>query len=209
MSMVEIINQKISNPLGILQLGSLIVIIICVLTIITFIFINFVEGSKKHKAKHKKKSIVETGTMFLFFFLYYFLIKFNVGLIQINNINLRVLTIIMGLILIVIGTVVNVKGRLKLGKNWANQIKIYEDHTLVTSGIYGFVRHPLYASLIWMFYGGSLVYLNWSAFLLTTLIFIPFMYYRAKQEEKLLSKQFEDYSKYKQKVGMFFPKIIR
>tara|TARA_Y100000310_G_C20677303_1_gene813833 strand:+ start:1475 stop:2104 length:630 start_codon:yes stop_codon:yes gene_type:complete len=209
MSMIEIINQKISNLLGVLELVSLIIIIICVLTIVTFIFINFVEGSKRHKTKQKKKSIVETGTMFLFFFLYYFLIKFNVGLIQINNINLRVLTIIVGLILIVIGTIVNVKGRIRLGKNWANQIKIYEDHTLVTSGVYGVVRHPLYASLIWMFYGGSLVYLNWSAFLVTTIIFIPFMVYRAKQEEKLLSKQFNDYSRYKQKVGMFFPKIVK
>lgn len=98
-------------------------------------------------------------------------------------------------------------GRFRLGSNWANQVKIYKNQTLVTHGPYGFVRHPLYASLILMFYGGCLVYPNYLAFLANTLIFIPFMYYRAKQEEILLSKTFKEYKKYQKEVGMLFPKI--
>jgi protein-S-isoprenylcysteine O-methyltransferase Ste14 len=94
-----------------------------------------------------------------------------------------------------------------LGKNWANQIKIYSKHTLITKGVYKIVRHPLYASLIWIFYACSVLYLNWLAFLLNTLIFVPMMNYRAKQEEELLEKQFKDYKRYKNKVGRFFPKL--
>ncbi|MFA6145760.1 MAG: isoprenylcysteine carboxylmethyltransferase family protein [Patescibacteria group bacterium] len=115
---------------------------------------------------------------------------------------------IVGLLILVIGCIVNIKGRIKLGKNWSNQIKIYEDHYFISNGIYGFVRHPLYASIIWMFFGASLIYFNFFAFLSNLLIFIPFMYYRAKQEEYLLIKEFKNYQNYQIKVGMFFPRLF-
>ena len=115
----------------------------------------------------------------------------------------------LGLVLVVAGAAVNILGRLALGRNWANHIKIYNDHSLVVNNVYGFVRHPLYASLIWMFLGASLVYFNFLAFLANALVFVPFMYYRAKQEEELLAKEFEKYKDYQKKVGMFFPKILR
>jgi protein-S-isoprenylcysteine O-methyltransferase Ste14 len=109
-------------------------------------------------------------------------------------------------LIIIVGCIINILGRFRLGGNWANQVKIYKDQTLVTKAVYGIVRHPLYASLIWMFYGASLVYLNYAAFLANSLLFIPFMYYRAKQEETLLAKEFKGYNKYRENVGMFFPK---
>ena len=48
---------------------------------------------------------------------------------------------------------------------------------------------------------------NYLVFILNTIIFIPFMYYRAKQEEKELVKEFKEYKDYSKKTGMFFPKI--
>jgi protein-S-isoprenylcysteine O-methyltransferase Ste14 len=146
--------------------------------------------------------------MLLFFICFYLVIRFNIGVITIENLSIRILIIIVGLLIIIIGTFVNIKGRIDLGKNWANHIKIYKNHTLVSTGVYRLVRHPLYASLIWAFYGASLVYLNFIALLLNTFIFIPFMYYRAKQEEELLDKEFFDYNKYKRRVAMFFPKLF-
>lgn len=101
----------------------------------------------------------------------------------------------------------NISGRFYLGSNWANHIRIYNNQTLIKTGAYGIVRHPLYSSLIFMFYGACLVYPNYLAFLSNTFIFIPFMYYRAKQEEDLLSKRFKGYHVYQKEVGMFFPKI--
>ncbi|MGK0469242.1 MAG: protein-S-isoprenylcysteine O-methyltransferase Ste14, partial [Clostridium sp.] len=41
-----------------------------------------------------------------------------------------------------------------------------------------------------------------------TFIFIPFMYYRAKQEETLLIQTFSEYNDYIKRTGMFFPKIF-
>lgn len=60
-----------------------------------------------------------------------------------------------------------------------------------------------------MFYASSLIYLNYLVFFANSFIFIPFMYYRAKQEEKLLSNKFKEYKNYQKEVGMFFPKIFK
>jgi protein-S-isoprenylcysteine O-methyltransferase Ste14 len=57
--------------------------------------------------------------------------------------------------------------------------------------------------------GGALIYSGFLAFLSVILIFIPMMYYRANQEEKLLTSEFSEYPNYKQKTGMFFPKIFK
>lgn len=100
---------------------------------------------------------------------------------------------VFGLGLVILGTVVNVAGRLALGKNWGNQVIIYDDHKLVTNGSYRFVRHPLYAGLIWMFAGAALVFQNWAALAGTILVFFPAMHYRAKQEEQALVAQFPEY----------------
>lgn len=100
-------------------------------------------------------------------------------------------------------------GRLFLKHNWANQVTIYDNHTLVTKNVYKFLRHPLYASLIWMLMGGGLIYSSYFAILSVLVIFIPMMYYRAKQEEKLLLTEFVEYLNYIQKTGMFFPKFFR
>jgi protein-S-isoprenylcysteine O-methyltransferase Ste14 len=78
---------------------------------------------------------------------------------------------------------------------------------MIQKGMYRFVRHPLYASIIWMFFGASFVYMNYAALLANVCVFIPAMYYRAKQEERLLAQEFPEYQAYQKAVGMFFPKF--
>lgn len=183
------------------------IIMICVFSIIMAVVIDFLEFNERKEVKKKKKSIVATGSMFLFFFFFYFLLRSGNGVINLEFNTTRMPLLFVGLLLMVSGTIVNIRGRMDLGRNWSNQIKIYSDHIFIQKGMYRLVRHPLYASLIWMFFGASLVYLNYLAFLANLLIFVPFMYYRAKQEEELLLKEFPDYDGYRKKTWMFFPKI--
>lgn len=178
---------------------------ICILAIFIAVAFNFIEDSEREKkTKRQKKSIVETGTMTGFFVLVYFLLKLQIGNFSTNYFFL----VILGLVVMIFGTFFNIWGRMYLGKNWANQIKIYSNHSLVKSGPYKIVRHPLYASLIWMFYASSLIYASWSVFLATSFIFVPFMFYRAKQEENLLQKSFPEYEDFRKNTGMFFPRIF-
>ena len=199
----------INTPGQIASLVSSIIVMFC--TFITFIavLIDFSEFQERKETKKEKKSIVETGTMILFFFLFYALIRLGVGRFIAMFPALKISLEAIGSLILLIGCFVNVRGRFNLGKNWSNQIKIYKDHNFISTGMYKFVRHPLYASIIWMFFGASIIYTNYAAFFANIIVFFPFMYYRAKQEEEMLLREFKEYKKYQTKVGMFFPKLLK
>jgi protein-S-isoprenylcysteine O-methyltransferase Ste14 len=190
---------------GIVFLIANIVAIICTVTVVLAIILDFVQYHCPSKSKQKINSWVETGSMFAYFFIYLLLMKPALGQVFIQSGLFLHLIELLGMILLLSGCYVNIKGRIVLKQNWANQVTIYHNHTLVTTSVYRWVRHPLYASLIWMFIGGSLIYRSYWALLSVFCIFIPMMYYRAKQEEALLIKEFPDYLLYRQRTGMFFP----
>lgn len=176
----------------------------CVLT--AAIALNFIHARQTGVA-HAKKSHVATGRMFLFFFAMAALVKLQWGNLSLGGFGLPVS--IIGCAMIVFGTVVNVLGRMVLKNQWGNQIKIYEDHCLITRGVYAWVRHPLYASTILMLIGFALQMHNALVLVGVIAIFIPMMVYRAKQEEALLCQSFSEYPQYAAKVGMLFPKVRR
>jgi len=176
---------------------------LCTVSVLTAVFVNFVLAQNSHAIHSRRKSVVATGSMLAFFLGVYLLIRFRIGACEIPVVAYPV--VISGLMLLLLGTAVNITGRLALGRNWGNQVIIYDDHKLVTSGVYRFVRHPLYAGLIWMFAGASLVFQNWAALLATVFVFLPAMFHRARLEEQALIAQFPGYETYRNQVGMFFP----
>ena len=176
-------------------------------TLIYFrVFKNF-KDARKHKKNQKRevKSIVETASMTGFFIIIWIVTVNRVGVYNYKNVYLDIFF----LIVYVIGIVFNLLGRYFLGHNWGNNIVIYKNHILVNRGVYKIVRHPLYASIIWMIYSVGVLFQNYLVIILNTILFIPFMYYRAKQEEKELIKTFKEYKEYQHNIGMFFPKIIK
>lgn len=185
------------------------IITICITALFISILIDFLLYNDKESIKCEKHSFVATGSMSIFYIADFILMRFGVGRIsEISDGFFRV-QLTAGTLMIGAGTIINILGRIQLKDNWANHIKIYMNHTLITKGVYGFVRHPLYASIMLMLYGGAFVYSNGLSFVLVTFVFIPAMYYRAKQEEKLLLEEFSEYEAYKKQVGLFFPKRLR
>ncbi|HIH24988.1 TPA: isoprenylcysteine carboxylmethyltransferase family protein [Candidatus Woesearchaeota archaeon] len=163
---------------------------------------------KGEKTK-ERKSVIATGTMLLFFIMLYLTLRTGTGTFAIDDIAYRIAVTMACIVVVLAGTVVNIKGRYDLGKNWANHIKIYGGHTLITTGMYRVVRHPLYASLIWIAFAASIAYQNWLGVLLTATVFTPMMSYRARQEEELLSERFKEYKEYMKRTPRFFPSVTR
>ena len=78
-------------------------------------------------------------------------------------------------------------------------IKVEQGQTVVDTGLYGIVRHPMYAVTILLFLMIPLVLGSWYA--LIAFAFYPIIIIvRLKDEEKLLSKELAGYDAYKQKV---------
>lgn len=194
------------KPDRLFLLACIFIVMCCTVAVLGAVVVDFTQFNKRGEVRKEKKSIVETGTMMMFFFLFYLTLRSGVGTLALPSTGLRLALAATGTFAVVAGSIVNIRGRLDLGKNWSNQIRIYTDHSLVTGGVYALVRHPLYASLIWMFTGASLLYRNFLALLATMLVFVPFMHYRARQEERMLEKEFAGYDAYRKQVGMFLPK---
>jgi len=179
---------------------------ICFLAILIAVVQNFMTFDKTRSSK-AKKSPVATASMAGFAAVLYFTLKFKLGAFdELNIIPIRLI----GSALMLLGAGFNIWGRLYLKGNWSDHVRIYQDQTLISTGPYSIVRHPLYASLIWLFLGAAMSYYNVFAALETILIFVPAMTYRAILEERALAEKFgEQYINYQKNTGRFFPKIWR
>jgi len=100
------------------------------------------------------------------------------------------------------------KSHADMGLNFSPELSLKEDHKLITSGIFGSIRHPMYtAHIVWAL-AQILLLQNWIAgpsFLLTSL---PLYLVRIPREEQMMLQTFkEEYQNYMNRTGRIFPKI--
>ena len=78
-------------------------------------------------------------------------------------------------------------------------IRVEEGQTVVDTGLYGIVRHPMYMTTIMLFLMMPLVLGSWYALIIFA--FYPaIIIVRLKDEEELLTRELPGYAEYKQKV---------
>jgi len=113
-----------------------------------------------------------------------------------------------GVLLTVLAVVVFWRAHADLSVNWSPSLEIREKHELVTRGIYGTIRHPMYASQWLLAIGQPLLLQNWLAGWLNLTVFIFFYLLRVRAEEKMMLDTFgEQYREYMQKTGAVLPKF--
>lgn len=95
-----------------------------------------------------------------------------------------------------------------LHKNWSPNIEILENQTLVTSGVYRFMRHPMYAAHILWGLAQILLLSNWFAGFSLFLPALILYWYRVPKEEALLKSHFgQAYEDYCEKTNRLIPKL--
>jgi protein-S-isoprenylcysteine O-methyltransferase Ste14 len=82
-----------------------------------------------------------------------------------------------------------------------------KQHTLVTSGPYHWVRHPLYTVGSSMFISFGMMADNWFIAALGILTFILMAIRTPKEEANLIEKFGDEYRDYMKRTGRFFPKL--
>jgi protein-S-isoprenylcysteine O-methyltransferase Ste14 len=103
-----------------------------------------------------------------------------------------ILSVIIGIIIFLLGTYVYFKWEIFWNKTYKGQ--------LVTNGIFQYIRHPHYTSLLIIGFGLALFFYSIAALVIAT-IAIPIMIWSIFDEEKLLIKHYgEEYKKYMKKV---------
>lgn len=69
----------------------------------------------------------------------------------------------LGILLTALGLGIAIAARVTLGRNWSAAVEIKEDHALIRSGPYRYVRHPIYSGILLALLGSAIALDRWRA----------------------------------------------
>lgn len=96
-----------------------------------------------------------------------------------------------------------------LGNSFSTTLEIRPDHELVTKGIYGYIRHPIYAAFLLWAVAQALMLPNWMVGATGPIILITLFSIRVPREELMMIETFGDgYRAYMKKTARFIPGIF-
>jgi len=99
------------------------------------------------------------------------------------------------------------KGLLDLGQSLTPLPYPREDGTLVQSGVYSIVRHPIYSGVILATLGYAIAQQSLSHFAFA-ILFLLFFNAKSAREEAWLTEKYPDYPQYQQRVKKLLPWIF-
>ncbi len=94
-----------------------------------------------------------------------------------------------------------------LGKNLTDTVETRKAHTLVTTGPYRWVRHPFYVSALLLVVSCALLAANWFIFVCALALFTMMARRTRIEEEKLAERFGDEYHRYRERTGAFFPRL--
>jgi len=112
-----------------------------------------------------------------------------------------------GLVLTAAGVGISIWARVSLGANWSGVVTLKQGHELIRTGLYRWVRHPIYTGILLSFVGTELIrgrVRGWLGFAVVLLSF----YLKARREEGFLREEFgAGFEEHARRTGMFLPKL--
>lgn len=112
-----------------------------------------------------------------------------------------------GVVLVIIPFVASAQRA--LGRNVSPTVITHEDHQLVTTGPYRWIRNPLYTAGGLIFAGLALVAASWILIAGAAMV-LPFLWWRLPKEEAELEARFgQEYRDYAGRTGRFVPRWPR
>ena len=106
------------------------------------------------------------------------------------------------------GLMFAVWARRHLANNWSSAVTIKEGHELITSGPYGFVRHPIYTGILTGFLGTAIALSQVRGVVGFVLIFIVLWAKLRKEEEWMRSEFGETYAGYARQTAALVPYVF-
>jgi protein-S-isoprenylcysteine O-methyltransferase Ste14 len=112
-----------------------------------------------------------------------------------------------GTLLVAAGLLFAGWARWHLGRNWSGNVTVKEGHTLIRSGPYRLVRHPIYSGMLLALFGTALAIASARGFIGMALILIGFLL-KLQVEEARMGETFPaDYADYCRRTARLIPGI--
>jgi protein-S-isoprenylcysteine O-methyltransferase Ste14 len=94
----------------------------------------------------------------------------------------------------------------ELGRNWSDSLQVRETHSLVTHGLYRYVRHPMYSAFFMWGLAQLFLLPNWIAGPAGLIGFAILFGFRVNHEERMMVEAFGDqYRDYMRRTARIVP----
>jgi protein-S-isoprenylcysteine O-methyltransferase Ste14 len=95
-----------------------------------------------------------------------------------------------------------------LGPYWSPSLELSANHRLITDGVYGSIRHPMYASQLLFGISQAFLLHNWIAGIGGFTAFLLLYFIRVPKEEVMMLDQFGDqFRGYCERTGRILPRL--
>jgi protein-S-isoprenylcysteine O-methyltransferase Ste14 len=110
--------------------------------------------------------------------------------------------------LVIVGVLITFWARFYLAGNWSGSVTLKQDHELIRTGPYRFVRHPIYTGALIAVLGTAFAIGQFRGLLAFALTFFA-LWYKSRIEEKLMIENFGDaYRSYRACVKGLIPFVF-
>jgi protein-S-isoprenylcysteine O-methyltransferase Ste14 len=119
---------------------------------------------------------------------------------------LRPAPFVAGTLCLVLGLWLFHRSHADLGTNWSVTLQVRETHRLVTEGVYGRIRHPMYTALLLYSVGQALALPNYVAGPSYGVAMVLLVAFRLGPEERMMVEEFGGrYSEYRARTKRLVP----
>ena len=113
-----------------------------------------------------------------------------------------------GVVVLALGLGFSIWARRVLGRNWSGIVTVKQDHELVRSGPYRWVRHPIYTGLLIAFAGTAISRGEWRGVLAVAVVFAA-LWRKLRLEERWMLETFgAAYLRYRGDVKALIPFVL-
>ena len=188
-------------------MDSKIIVIIAVSYLYGFfeVFMNL-----RQRSKIKITNSSDKGSLWLLYSLITvgYALSFSIGATKVGRIYYWNTFFTIGMALVVIGLMIRIHSILTLKQYFTYSVAKLENHKIIETGLYKFIRHPGYLGQLIIFIGISTSISNWLSILVMMIPVTLGYLYRIKVEERFMLEQLgEGYLNYQERTKRLIPMI--
>lgn len=164
----------------------------------------------RNRGKSKVSSKGDKGSLWWLYGLITFgyALSFAIGATKIGRIYAWNTFFVIGMTLIIFGFMIRIFSILTLKQYFTYSVAKVENHKIIETGLYKYIRHPGYLGQLMLFLGISISISNWIS-ILAMMIPISLGYlYRIKVEERFMADHLDkEYLNYQERTKRIIPMV--
>jgi protein-S-isoprenylcysteine O-methyltransferase Ste14 len=135
-------------------------------------------------------------------------LSFSIGVTKIGRIYAWNIFFAVGMVLFILGLMIRIHALLTLKQYFTYSVAKVENHKIIETGLYKFIRHPGYLGQLIIFIGISTSISNWISILAMMVPVTLGFLYRIKVEERFMLEQLgQEYLDYQERTKKIIPLI--